>query len=173
MIPLNQKEEIIVPLTCLIRTKSKFWPDSKIFLKPPRTYFESRVARLLKFQNEAIERIQKMLYFCHLKFPHSHQAIPRSDLVPKTQANLGSCEGKSPSIELKQLIEIAEDALSGLGAQEGSVVCWWADLGLEHKIKLFRWGEVISSIRRLDFVFLEYLGELLLSKSIDPYQQAL
>lgn len=62
-------------------------------------------------------RIHEVLDLRHLELPHSHQPVSRRDLVPKSQADLCSCEGEPSSVELEQLVEVNKHSLGSFGTE--------------------------------------------------------
>jgi len=79
-----------------------------------------------------------------LELTGAKDEVSGRDLVPKRLADLGDAEGRLAARELKHVLEVDEDPLSGLRSQvgDGGVVDDRADMGLEHEVELARLGEV-------------------------------
>lgn len=58
-----------------------------------------------------------MLDFGHLELSHSDQTISGCNLVPEAKTDLGSGKGNPTTVELIQLVEVDEHALSSLGSK--------------------------------------------------------
>ena len=107
-----------------------------------------------------------MLNFCHLKLSDSDKTISRSNLVPKTKTYL-SCSKRDPTtIKLNQFIEINKHALSSFGSKVTYEIGGRSNLCLEHEVEWLSFGESIASVRRLDFILLEYFIEFLFCETI-------
>ena len=70
-------------------------------------------------------------------------------------ADLSSSEGKLSVVELQQLLEVDEYALSSLWPEESGNVSSRANGCAEHEVELERVGEIVTRERSLDGILLE------------------
>jgi hypothetical protein len=117
-----------------------------------------------------VKGIHEMLDLGHLELTYPHQTITRGDLVPETQADLGSSEGQPTSVELNQFVEVDEHALSSLGSQVAHKVGGGTYLSFEHEVEGFRMREFIACFRRFDFEPLNNLTHSLSAQTIHIYE---
>ena len=78
-----------------------------------------------------------------LELARAEREIPRRDLVAKALAHLGDAERNADARAVEHVLEIDEDALGRLGAEEGRVLlgAHRADDRLEHQVEFARLGE--------------------------------
>ena len=78
-----------------------------------------------------------------LELPRAESEVSRRDLVAEALADLGDAKGNPHAAAIEHVLEVDEDALGGLGPQEGGVffAAQRADDRLEHQIEFARLGE--------------------------------
>src|SRR5919201_305885 len=86
----------------------------------------------------------EVLHLHLLELANAEQEVPRRDLVAERLAGLGDAERRPPARELEHVLEVDEDALRGLGPEEGMrcVVADRPDVRLEHQVELARVREI-------------------------------
>ncbi len=93
-------------------------------------------------------RRHEVLHLHLLELAHAEEEVARRDLVAERLAGLRDPERRLPPRELHHVLEVDEDALRGLGAEERgrASVFHGADLRLEHQIELPRLGQVALGV---------------------------
>ena len=88
-------------------------------------------------------RVAEELDFHLLELARAEREVPRRDLVAEALAHLGDAERHLHAGAVEHVLEVDEDALGGLGAEEGRVFFGpdRADDRLEHQVEFARLGE--------------------------------
>mmetsp|Transcript_23704 Transcript_23704/g.40819 ORF Transcript_23704/g.40819 Transcript_23704/m.40819 type:complete len:248 (-) Transcript_23704:483-1226(-) len=113
-----------------------------------------------------VVRVHEVLDLREGELPDTDEARSWGNLVPEGEADLGASEGHAVPVEVKQPLEVYEDALGRLGPHVSWQIASWADGGLEHEVEREGFGEVVAGVRRLDLELLQLRGQLLLTESI-------
>ena len=84
-----------------------------------------------------------------LELAVTEDEVAGGDLVAERLADLGDAEGELAAGGGEDVIEVDEDALSGLRPQvgDGGAVLHWPDVRLEHQVEHARLGEFAAAIR--------------------------
>ena len=82
-----------------------------------------------------VEGIDEVLYLSHLELSDADEAVSWGYLVAETEADLGSCEGDSATVELSQFVEVEEHTLGGLGAEIADKVGGGTYFCFEHEVE--------------------------------------
>mmetsp|Transcript_7192 Transcript_7192/g.13408 ORF Transcript_7192/g.13408 Transcript_7192/m.13408 type:complete len:308 (-) Transcript_7192:294-1217(-) len=108
-----------------------------------------------------VVRVDEVLDFRLEELADSQETGSRRDLVTERKADLRGGEGHAVPVVVEQPLEVDEDALRGLGAQEPGGVAGGADLRREHQVEREGLGELVASAGSFDFEHFELLAELL------------
>ena len=89
-------------------------------------------------------RRDEVLHLHLLELERAEDEVPGRDLVAERLADLRDAERRLPPRDLRDVLEVDEDALRGLGAQVGVLprLLERADSRLEHEVELARLREV-------------------------------
>ena len=89
-----------------------------------------------------VARLHEELHLHLLELAGAEGEVARRDLVAEGLADLRDAEGQATARGGEHVLEVDEDALGGLGAQEGgrAGILHGADVGLEHEVELARRG---------------------------------
>jgi hypothetical protein len=91
-----------------------------------------------------VPRRDEVLHLHLLELAHPEEEVAGRDLVAERLTHLRDAEGRLAPGELEHVLEVDEDALSRLGAEERTrrVVLHGAHVRLEHEVELARLGQV-------------------------------
>ena len=104
-----------------------------------------------------------------LELPRAEDEVPGGDLVAERLANLSDSEGRPLAGELKDVLEVDEDALRRLGPQVDprALVLHGPHVGLEHEVELAWLGELAAAFRAAQLgVRIGALGRGLLAQMV-------
>mmetsp|Transcript_5090 Transcript_5090/g.4295 ORF Transcript_5090/g.4295 Transcript_5090/m.4295 type:complete len:330 (+) Transcript_5090:483-1472(+) len=111
--------------------------------------------------------VNKVFNFSQSKFSQSDDTRLGSNFVSVSLSDLGTSEGDSSSIVIKELLEIDKHALGSLWSQVSLRITSGSDLDSKHKIEMDGFSEIISSLGTFDLVLLNDFSHLFLGVGFD------
>ena len=111
--------------------------------------------------------VDKVLDLGEGELSHAEQPGAGRDLVPERLPDLGDGERDPTAVVVEDALEVHENALGGLRAQEAGEVAGGPDGGAEHQVERARLGQVVAGAGGLHAVFGDGLLDLLLLHVVD------
>ena len=99
-------------------------------------------------------RVDKVLNLGHCEFPDSQESRARGNLVSESKADLCGSKRHSPSVVLKEPMEIEEHALSCFRPQVTNQISTGANISFEHQVEGFGRTKLIPGLRVFYFMLL-------------------
>ena len=111
--------------------------------------------------------VDKVLDLGEGELSHAEQPGAGRDLVPERLPDLGDGERDPTAVVVEDALEVHENALGGLRAQEAGEVAGGPDGGAEHQVERARLGQVVAGAGGLHAIFGDGLLDLLLLHVVD------